>query len=94
MRGVNHYVAVVKVLGRTLGGTNVESSEWQFPIDICFHCLITFPAGTSTMSTPPNCDAPVDSSANIESPCNPGQDDPMDCRACKELFANAQECQP
>jgi hypothetical protein len=91
---VRHEVAVAKVFGHTLGGTDVESGEWQFPIDVCFQCLVTFPAGTSTSTTSPNCDAMTDTTTTLTAPCNVGQDDPMDCRVCKEAFQNSDFCQP
>jgi hypothetical protein len=91
---VKHYVAVAKVFGRTLGGTDVESGEWQFPIDICFACLVTFPEGTSSSTQTPDCDLPADPSTVIQAPCNPGQDDPLDCRACKEVFQGNGACEP
>jgi hypothetical protein len=95
--GVKHDIAIAKVFGRSLGGTDVESGEWQFPIDICFQCLIQFPseANGAMAGQPPNCDAISTTGTTVEAPCNPGQDDSMDCRACKQIFFNnLNACEP
>jgi hypothetical protein len=90
-----HLTAVVKVFGKTLGGTQIESGEWQFPLTICFRCLIAFPIGTSVSTTPPgDCDNGAPTGVDVASPCNPGQDDTLDCRACKALFQNSKACDP
>jgi hypothetical protein len=61
-------VASVVVRGRTLGGLEVESWDWPFPIHVCAGCL---------------CDrAPCqgDSATEPEANCRPGLDDMVDCR--------------
>jgi hypothetical protein len=37
--GVIEVVSMVTVKGRTLGGQELESPEWAFPISVCFGCL-------------------------------------------------------
>jgi hypothetical protein len=92
--GLRRDLAIVKVFGRTLGGTTVESGEWQFPINICFRCLISFPAEASTSTTMPNCLQAASTGTAVTPPCNPGQDDTLDCRACKEIFTDPRMCEP
>ncbi|HEY3593319.1 MAG TPA: hypothetical protein VGL13_05580 [Polyangiaceae bacterium] len=93
--GVRHDVAIAKVFGRTLGGTDVESGEWQFPINICFKCLVTFPSdANSGTAQNPNCDQTATQTTAVDAPCNPGQDDNLDCRACKEIFSSNANCEP
>jgi hypothetical protein len=91
---LRHETAIVKVFGKTLGGTQVESGEWQFPISVCFGCIISFPTEASTTTSPRNCDMAASTGASVDMPCNPGQDDTLDCRACKALFGNSSICDP
>jgi len=89
------FVANVKVFGSTLGGTAVETGEWQFPISVCYGCLVSFPAeaNDSKSMTQPNCDAVAMGTATA-SPCNLGQDDAVDCRVCKQVTNGSALCSP
>jgi hypothetical protein len=81
---VRRFTSVVKVLGRTLGGTPVESGEWRFPLTICYACLVAFPpeANDPKLSRP-NCELPAGTGTVVVPPCSLGQDDAVDCRICK-----------
>ncbi len=74
-----------KFFGQTLGGTHIESGEYQYPITACFGCLVTFPAGSAdTSQTLPNClGTSGGSSGNLVTPCTLGQDQFVDCRLCQ-----------
>jgi hypothetical protein len=93
---VRHFTSVVKVFGHTLGGMNVESGEWRFPINVCYRCLISFPpeANDPKVSPQPNCDAPATTGTSIVQPCAVGQDDTVDCRICKQFFPGSSICEP
>ena len=81
--------ARVRVYGRTLGGTDIESGDFWFPIYICRGCLVSFPleaddpaqdgyqclagAATGGGDTGPSED---------DIPCSVGQDGYLDCRWC------------
>jgi hypothetical protein len=86
-------VSYFKVFGQTLGGTYVESGEYQYPLQACNGCLVQFPAESEDPTQPvPNCLAPLSSSAsgggsNAAVPCVMGQDQPLDCRLCQPLDA-------
>ena len=84
---VSRVIAVVKVFGRTLGGQDVESGEFRFPINICYGCLVSFPPEASDPAslTQPNCLGVSESGGGVESPCLLGQDAPVDCRLCKSI---------
>jgi len=91
--GVARLVSYVKFFGVTLGGKSVESDEFEFPVDICFGCLISFsPADISPLFAAPNCKAAASgtSSTSIPVPCIPGQDTSIDCSAC----LNNASCNP
>jgi len=68
----------VRVVGETLGGTEIRSNELIFPINVCNGCLISFP-GDGVDALTGNC-------LRTEPPgppsCLPGQDALTDCRHC------------
>lgn len=73
-------LASVIVRGRTLGGEEVATGEWQFPIDICRGCLVFFPGEADDITLPgPNC---ADRSDGPTSACRIGLDTGVDCRVC------------
>ena len=43
--GARAKIALVYVtfFGQTLGGQNLQSNQYQFPVDVCAGCLVTFP---------------------------------------------------
>ena len=80
-------ISYVKFFGQTLGGTHIESGEFQFPTEVCYGCLVSFPSGSSDANQPlPNCKGVISgSSGTISQPCAAGQDQPIDCRLCQGL---------
>jgi hypothetical protein len=76
----------IKAYGHTLGGTYVESNEFEFPVDICKGCLVIFPPGSSDPTLQalcngvPNCKGP--SSGVTATQCYLGEDQAIDCRQC------------
>jgi hypothetical protein len=73
-------VATIKVFGRSLGGQDIESGNFSFPIEVCSKCLIDF---SHTDPLPPNnCVTPTDFTP--QAMCQEGQDDVVDCRACTQ----------
>jgi hypothetical protein len=93
---VRYFTAVVRVFGRTLGGTAVESGEWRFPINVCYGCLVVFPpeANDPKIMPMPNCRLPSITGSSVVRPCIVGQDDTVDCRICKETHPNDPLCEP
>jgi hypothetical protein len=69
----------VRVFGTTLGGQEIESGDISFPIAICQGCLVSYP---SDAIDPATGQCLVGGDATVDPPCQPGQDDPMDCRLC------------
>jgi hypothetical protein len=85
-------VTYVRVYGYTLGGDYVESDEFEFPVDLCQGCLIRFaPQDIDPAFPEPNCVASQTSGAStLPVPCNPGQDDTIDCSQCQGIA----DCNP
>lgn len=98
LSSVGRIVAVTKVFGKTLGGKEVESSEFRFPIEVCCGCLISFPpdANDATAEKQPNCLAVSEGGSTLVEPCLAGQDEPLDCRSCKSMLGaqGASLCEP
>jgi len=96
--GVGRIVSVVKVFGKTLGGKEVESSEFRYPIEVCCGCLVSFPpdANDPVLDQQPNCMAVAEGGSTMETPCHVGQDAPVDCRICKSALGaqGAGLCEP
>jgi hypothetical protein len=85
--GTVRLVTYVRFEGTTLGGQAVESNEFQFPVDVCYGCLITF---TNDPRYPiPNCVGSGAASTSNQPliPCGDtiGQDIPIDCSSCESL---------
>lgn len=88
--GTKRVVAHFTVFGQTAGGDDIESDEFQFPIDVCKGCLVTFPADSedpvkAATEKKPNCAAAFGSSGSSTTtvPCVIGQDQIVDCRLCQ-----------
>ena len=88
---VQTYEIRFRVFGTTLGGTDVTSNEYDFPLDICYGCTVSFPADswltTAGTSGVRNCLAASTSSGSTipgQIPaCYTGQDGVTDCRNCQ-----------
>jgi hypothetical protein len=89
---VQTYEARFRVFGETLGGTDVTSNEYIFPIDVCYGCTVSFPGDSwdKTQGTPGvrNCLAAAAATATSSTPgqtlaCLAGQDGVTDCRNCQ-----------
>jgi len=87
---VHSYETRFKIYGTTLGGTNVESGEYDFDIDVCFGCTVIFPSDAYDPTIDPkdvNCKKAGEVTLvteNGEIPaCIAGQDGVTDCRECQ-----------
>lgn len=84
--GTVRLVTYTRVYGYTLGGDYVESGDFEFPVDVCKGCLITFaPEDMDPAYPEPNCVAAAKNATttSLPVPCNPGQDDTIDCSQCQ-----------
>lgn len=75
----------VRIFGTTLGGQEIESGAYDFPILVCRGCLVTYPPDAAVPNTTPNspylCSADVDT-AQESTICYLGQDDAIPCTYC------------
>lgn len=84
--------ANIKAYGKSVGGVDLESGEFQFPIRVCAGCLITTAGRDPAV---PGCVALQEASGGSnELPCVPGQDEGTPCwlcsadrPACREVLA-------
>jgi hypothetical protein len=76
-------IANVRVFGETLGGVEITSGDFTFPIDVCWGCLVQYPLEAIIADEVTGefvCGGPADG-VKLEQ-CVPGQDEFIDCRAC------------
>jgi len=77
-------IAGMKVFGTTLGGTAVETQEFSFPVKLCYGCLIAFPSDADDPAQPGvDCLGTTPAGDGSAAACAFGQDQPVDCRACR-----------
>jgi hypothetical protein len=74
-------IAGIRVYGTTLGGTEITSGQFTFPIDVCYGCLVDFPLD-AVMDTGMTriCQGGTDKITTAQ--CIRGQDAIIDCREC------------
>jgi hypothetical protein len=70
-------ISRVKIYGETLGGLEVETGWWDFPIFVCDGCL--------------GCECPATIDAEYTLACRPGNNESVDCREkpCWDPAANS-----
>jgi len=76
----------VRAFGKTLGGIDIESGDFQFPLTVCRGCLVQFTQAATDPAAPlPNCAKPVDTTqgSGVTLPCFPGQDEVTPCQICQ-----------
>jgi len=74
-------ITYTQALGKTLGGKDVTSNVFEYPITVCRGCLIRFDTDLSREPVP-NCYASAVMSPGELAPCFYGQDVPVDCHFC------------
>ncbi len=75
-------VTFTRFFGHTLGGQSVESNEFEFPVTVCYGCLVSFPADEESPAAPaPNCLSSATGTVTTV-PCQAGQDQAIDCGHC------------
>ncbi len=87
-------LAQITVTGSTLDGSVITSGPFDYPLDMCKGCLLFFPIEAKLGEGNPNCRN--EANPPDERPCRLGQDDPVDCRICREVkpIALRNECEP
>ncbi len=77
-------VANIKAFGKTTGGDDVESGEYQLPIRVCNGCLIDFPDPAAPNQCPPKPASTGGGGGEATTPCAAGQDEPTPCWMCSD----------
>jgi hypothetical protein len=83
-------IADVKLYGTTLGGTHEETNNYEFPVNLVYGVLVSFPNGSSdpAFGNEKAClgaSGTSGSSTTAVPPCILGQDQPVDCSLCAGL---------
>jgi len=76
----------IKAFGTSLGGKDVESGEFQLPMQVCNGCLVSFAgANDDTAMVQPNCGKALAMAPTpATSPCFLGQDETVPCQLCQK----------
>lgn len=74
----------IKIFGKSLGGEDVESTEFKQPMQVCKGCLVDFSTGRDeTSKIQPNCLKPLAAGGGgAQLPCFRGQDEATPCQSC------------
>lgn len=83
--GKRTLVSKVRVFGRTLGGSDVQSNEFTYVVSLCNGCTISFsPANQDNTQPGPNCLLAAQATQTMVNtvPCTVGQDFPINCADC------------
>lgn len=80
-------VVRIRIFGTTLGGQEIESGDYDFPIQVCDGCLISYPSEAFDPTAPMGtylCNFAADAEATDTTVeiCNLGQDDVVPCTLC------------
>lgn len=83
--GTKTLVSYLKFFGHTLGGDYIESNEFEYPVDVCYGCLVSFSqADINTCYQNLNCLGSASGASSSQTvPCVFGQDTPVDCSECQ-----------
>ena len=76
----------VKAFGKTLGGVDLESSEYQVPLEVCNGCLVSFATADTARPVAEQCSGALaggGSGGAAQLPCFAGQDEPVPCQLCQ-----------
>jgi hypothetical protein len=75
-------IARVKILGTTLGGQDIESAIFDYPITLCTGCLLYYPTEALDPNPPYLCTGTAEASSDISKVCFIGQDGYFPCTLC------------
>jgi hypothetical protein len=73
-------IARIQVLGTTLGGQEIESAEFDYPITVCTGCLVNYPADSLDQVSGLCTGGGTESMT--QTVCFLGQDSAVDCSYC------------
>jgi len=84
-------LANIKVYGKTLGGVDLESGEFQMPIRVCSRCLVSFSGADDPLTPGIDCNlsnstagGATGGATETVGPCQFGQDEIVPCRICRD----------
>lgn len=75
----------IRIFGTTLGGQEIESGDYDFPIQVCDGCLISYPSEAADPTAPGGtylCNFGAELESETTEICNLGQDDVVPCTQC------------
>lgn len=82
-----YVIAEVRAFGKTLGGKEVESNAFKFPIDVCEGCLVTFGSADVELNANNEVVCRQAGTEEASAPCLWGQDEAVSCSLCAASFS-------
>jgi hypothetical protein len=76
-------IAEIRIFGTTDGGTEITSGFANYNIEVCHNCLRSFVEGGLEVRDDNYQYCNFALTEELASGCNPGQDEPTDCRLCQ-----------
>jgi hypothetical protein len=86
--------ARIRVFGKTLGNTDVETGIFTYPINVCYGCGVFVPAeAVEPTITTRNCKGGATTATTASrTTCRVGQDSTTDCRFCQGAIPLCTPC--
>jgi hypothetical protein len=87
--------AKMRIFGKTLGNTEVETEDFTYPINVCYGCGVFVPADAvePTVSGARNCrGGTTGGTTTTRTVCKVGQDSLTDCRFCQGAIPLCTPC--
>jgi hypothetical protein len=86
--------ARMRIFGKTLGNTEVETEVFTYPINVCYGCGVFVPAEAVDLTiSPRNCSGGTTGATTANrTTCRVGQDSFTDCRFCQGAIPLCTPC--
>lgn len=86
--------AKIRIYGKTLGNTEVETGIFTYPINVCYGCSVFVPTdAVDPLTTGRNCKGTSEGGGTTtRTVCIAGQDSSTDCRVCQGVIPLCTPC--
>ena len=85
-------IATFTVFGETLGGSEIESAEYSWPITVCYGCAVYFPSEAMILDSTGRRFCGGEAESGDPPPCNAGSGSDVDCRTCRDISYDDSLC--
>ena len=85
-------IATFSVFGETLGGAEIESGEYSWPITICYGCQVYFPSEAMIQDSTGRRYCGGEGESGDPPACDAGTGSAVDCRTCRDIAYDEALC--